>query len=1794
MVATLAQMAAAAYYLESQRSFRHPNEYYTAGEEPDGVWWNPCGLFGLADGGKVDGGEFHRLYHGFAPGAGERLTRNAGSEKRSPGLDMTFSADKSVSALWAIADPELRSEIERAHNDATRAALAETVLRYCAWTRLQERDGTRVVAADIMGAMFQHGTSRENDPQLHTHCTIFNAARTHRDGKYRALHQHPVYAWMKAAGVVYRNALAWNLRDRLGIRVEQYGKDGEFTRISGFSPSAGTDGEQPAALIAHWSKRHGQIVEAAREMGFTIEGNAPRAAAANKITRAGKMTDNDPEIRHTRWRSEAEGYVEREALIASLLSKADEITQEQIRALTEVLEGLPGRLTREEAVFRLADIVERVGNATAGLLNHEAVATSIERVLLSPVVVRLTRPPQSAEGRADMAHTRLYSTRHTLQMEPDVRDLAAGMAADTGHALPAQAIGAKVAELLKAGYPMSEEQIAAIRAVTSSGGRVAIIEGAAGSGKTTTLRPIADLYREHGIDIIATAVAWRTAVALGNDVDARPFCVDKLLRLAARGGIEINKDTTIIVDEAGMLSTRQAHHILQLSERHGAKIVFAGDTQQQQPVEAGPGLRLIRDAVGSVRVDRIRRQKADLEDILTHVQGETPETARRLASSMAEERRTRILTYYENMKGRLAFTPWQVAASEALCDGDAASAIAALHLRGQFHIGYDEEKTLTGLVDDWDRYQRANPDKSSVVLARTRAEAWALSHLMRERRFAALPDAERTDTNRADTDRVTVMVSRSTEDERATSPLEIVRGDRLRIGATHWGKQLFNGTVVTVKDFKVERSEAGTASNVLISVRTEDGRHVSFHHDEIRDWYGNIRLDHGYAMTITSAQGLTVDRTFLLADARPSRETIYPAATRHRERLDVYVNRAPLALDIADRRVDNDWEAAVTDTQIRAYLAERWSRSQPKEAALDYMADGIWEERHENVAQDGDQFPGEAQGEDIRVAANDNALTRIVRDVRRTTFGWRHAQTVAAFAVGRRQVLAAYDDLREQTRSQGDAGALGPAYRETLTRHAVLLTQAETFRARPDDFASLLAERGGIARKDLDAFEDLHARARRHRRAATMRHVHRIRKEAEQEAQQSIHELRQEELELEGGHIESLKPVDTVTRSTAGVQSPDRDAAEARLIDSVPPVEAEDYPWALAAAALEDTPASDRDPPKPDWLAPYEALQRDWNELIGRVQQTGEPLFYANGYADIIPRIQALAENRDIPAETRVSMIEVLENHQRDLSACRYVVDYLDAAVRHMDTHASLQRVADALGVPILQILDHMGWRQEADRLMATAEAILGDSDRYDVHLDNMETGHARVERALSRLRQVIREDGEYASKVKTPEQHRDPIDTRETVEQPKPAMPAYEALRQDWNNLIEDARQAGIPLFYAKGYMDIIPRVRELTENPDIPAKSRAPLIQVLENHQRYLSTRKHILEYPGEAERHMDARASFQDVVADQGIEVAGVSAYPDWRQEAERLMAAGEAILSGKGTYGAHLDRLVDARTLVVRTLSALREVIRVDDKELVERQARELRRLRNRHWVGPRFPSNDGTTLDAARAMSPSASPVQAALSHLGSALGYLVGGQDYQNQLRDARFSREALERAGKLKRDWNRQVDRAAEEGVYVIYTDGYDRLRKKLDSLSQNMLLDRDIKSEINSVIAQIAKVVSNRNYFDGCREHMAGQMDRREALVAKAAERGVAVPDLGRYDTWRNVTDFAVGRCEGLMDDPGNYDIHRNYIAHAQESLGSALARCQSASKIDPLSACNIDPLSGTAEVVPVVNRGDPSGFV
>ena len=1660
MVATIGQMATAEYYLESQRSFRHPNEYYTAGEEPDGAWFNPKGLFGLEDGAKVDPAEFQRLYNGHSPDGSDKLVQRAGNPDRSPGVDMTFSVDKSVSSLWAIAEPEKRRNIEAMATAAARAALEDSVLRYCSYTRVSANGVTRPVEADLMGATFVHGTSRENDPQLHVHCTIFNLARTKEDGKWRAHHQYPVYSWKKAAGALFRACMAWELQQELGVKMERYGPNAEFTRVSGM----------PEDLQAFWSKRRKAIVARAGELGIPSLGNASRLAGVNKLTRAGKSHDNDPEVRHRRWREEAEGFAERETLIESVTGHRVKIGREQLRELTDRLDDLPAHLAREEAIFRRPDMVEAAANAAAGLMGRDAVGTAIERLRRNPEIERLEPKKPTAESMAGMAHTEVYSTRHNLGLEQAVRDMAEAMAADTGHALPEEAVKEKVETLLAQQYPLSQEQSLAIRHATVKGGRVSVIEGAAGSGKTTTLRPITDLHREHGYGIVPTAVAWRTAVALGDDCDARPYCVDKLLKLAARGQVEIGRNTLIVVDEAGMLSTRQAHHILQLSERHGAKVVFAGDTRQQQPVEAGPGLRLIRDVAGSVRVDRIRRQKADLEDVLVHVHGETPELARFRAGLTSPKERDSILAAYEAMERKPVFTPWQVAVSEALRDGEAAQAIDAWHLRNRLHLCHNEEKTLAKLVDDWARHVKAEPDSSTVVLARTKAEARALSWLMREEVLARTPEAKRA----------VVEVSRDL-DGRVTQPIEIAVGDRLRIGATQWQKQLFNGTVVTVEDIEVRGGQdaavtrkarnrrAGEAAgrgpktdtgnpepsrdefSVHITARTDDGRRVSFRHDEIRDFHDNIRLDYGYAMTIASAQGLTVDRAFLLVDDRPARETIYPAATRHREGIDVYVNRKPIVFDIADRRPEDEAERPVPDSEVRAYLAERWSRSQPKEAALDYVSDGMWRDPREEegrrgpapLRRPGEGMHGAAEGTDTAEArlsaANDNAIVRIAREVRHTVAGWRHGAEVDAFAAGRAEVMASWDALRERARDEGEAVALSPGFRETLDRHAVLLRQAASFTARTRTFEPLLAARG-IGCGELDRFEALHERAQRHRRAAVMRRVHRTRQQGQQR------DVRPEE----GRHATpaDARSADALSLGPgAGQGELALQGGRARSRGATPSEQAQ-------------TSVPTAEPPAPDWQALYHALEQDWNDLVARSREPDLPLPLMDGYGTLIGRVRALAACPGIPERARGALDELLQ-YDRDQTGAREAAhSWLAEAERHIEDRKSPNLRADRLGIPVSDLHEYPAWRDAAQTLAETGEALLADEDNR-AYLDATDSGRQRARHVLEQLRARI-------------------VETR--------------------------AEAAG--------------RVEALL----------------------------------AAAARHLDVRATLRHAAVERGIGITQLSSYGDWRGQADRILEEGKELLSDETACRAWLHDQPAGGKRLERAFTGLGRAIRDDDEALARarRDARERNRLAH-HLNRLRLATDAGVE---AHAGIGDHAPARV--------LWRLRRVYDFDGRAAERNARTLSQERWVTLRDTWNRQVDRAEQEGVHAIYTRGYETLRDELTSIARDdPHLDDGARDHIRTVLHRLDLAQQGRAQIENHLDRLADRLAYRDdvwGLNASAAWDTRPIPDRERYEGWRDSAEDAIAAAEAVLADRSRHGIHLDGLAYRGKSLAPLLADVRS----------------------------------
>lgn len=1088
MVATLAKAATADYYVHSQASFRPADDYYLSGEEPDGIWWNPSGL--LSDGetriehGEVlDSAHFYRLYRGLDPFTGEKLTRTADTEKRCPAYDLVFNADKTVSALWAIAPADLRAELEKAHNDAVQTALKETIQDHCSYTRIREDErGHKVVPADIMAALFQHGASRSNDPHLHTHCVIFNLARAHHDGRWRALHGKPLYSWQKAAGATYRAELAQLLGERLGIEMETHGDDGEYTRIAG----------TPAELVEEWSKRDIEITDTASRFGVNLRGNSALHSAIQKMTRAAKQHGVHPDTRHVNWSLDASRHVEDiPAFVESLVGRELEFTDEQKLALARRMAAIPGELTRYQSVFKYPDVVEKVANASAGLLTGERRNAMVEEVLATQSVIELDKPDTSYDAGARLQHGRTFTAAHTIQTERDIHRLTSSLIATEHYGIEEETTKAKIDKLIADDYPIDPEQADAIRAATAPG-QIAVIEGAAGSGKTTTLRPIADLYRETGHDIIATAVSWRVTLELGSDLETDNWCVDKLTVGIANGTIRVGPRTVIVVDEAGQLSSLQALKVLRIAESTGAKIIFAGDTQQQQPVEAGPGLRLILDVAGSTRVDTIRRQKHDVEDMLVALHDVPRASAREAAAAATPEELAAIPGDFDKLPDnrRSDVKPWQVRASEDFRDGKAAAAIAAYHRRGRIHMDSSLDRTLGRIVDDWHRVRTEQPDKTTAVIAHSKVEVRALSHLMRERVLKNYGGP-----------RHVVQACRGRGPKAKPEPLEIAIGDTIRTGAANFRKRLFNGTHLQVLDLREDPPSAANPGvpRLWIQGRTDRGRIVEFFHDEIRDWHGKIRLDHGYAMTMNAAQGLTVDRAFVFANQKPSRETIYPAATRHRERMDMYIDRAPIELDVRHRRSEDLATEPVTNAEILGYLAANWSRANPEEAAQDYMS----EHMRARYIHGGSSAPAAGAGsaeaqapspshrpaasptspgrerlpDPERVStpawlaandAGDGRLSEAAAKIRYDEAALKHG--VAARTIGQacQRVSASLATWDERRKTEGNAAvASDPRFRTDLREATALLKTAAPFLKHDPLHARILHQHAGIDAGDL-------------------------------------------------------------------------------------------------------------------------------------------------------------------------------------------------------------------------------------------------------------------------------------------------------------------------------------------------------------------------------------------------------------------------------------------------------------------------------------------------------------------------------------------------------------------------------------------------------------------------------------------------------------------------------------------------------------------------------------------------------
>ncbi len=592
MVATHGRPAPAAYYLDSQQTLHGPLHGAGGRREASGEWWNPAGLFGLPDRGPVEGAAFASLHRGFSPDGGTALVRNAGQRRRC-GIDLVFPADKSVSALWAISDPTTGRLIEEAHDDAVRLALMEIVARHAmSNTKVHAGARTGLVPADVMGATFRHGSSRARDPHLHTHCVIFNLARLRNGGGWRASWEAPLHFWLRAAGAAYQHALAWNLRERIGVRCGPHGRNGALIRVAGVPPG----------LIRQWSKRRQAMETAIREAGVRMRSvTGTQTAMFARATR--DEEDRHPDLEELRpvWARERESWVSNPARLIASLSKPDELFPPPSRSeILRKLECVPDDLAARGSPFSHPELVERVCTVSAGAMGWRDANAWIMAAVTRPDVIRVDNPERSAAARAGQMHSRFYALRETSEFGNALRETARELFLDTRFGVPQARVEARIRSLTAAGYPLAAADIAAIRHATAAH-RVAVIEFAPALDRSLALRPAADLYREEGYQVIGAAATLRAAAELRNESGIASMQINRLLSMNDKGALDDNQAAVFVVADAGILLERQIAALFALAGRYTAKIVLVAEAGQQPPLAAAPGLGFVTGVTGCLR-----------------------------------------------------------------------------------------------------------------------------------------------------------------------------------------------------------------------------------------------------------------------------------------------------------------------------------------------------------------------------------------------------------------------------------------------------------------------------------------------------------------------------------------------------------------------------------------------------------------------------------------------------------------------------------------------------------------------------------------------------------------------------------------------------------------------------------------------------------------------------------------------------------------------------------------------------------------------------------------------------------------------------------------------------------------------------------------------------------------------------------------------------------------------------------------------------------------------------------------
>jgi conjugative relaxase-like TrwC/TraI family protein len=845
---------------EQAAHYYERDDYYLGDQERSPSAWQGDGAKALGLSGPVDRDAFTGLLEGQLPD-GTELPRRP-DQKRRPGFDLTFSAPKSVS-IAALVQGDTR--VIEAHEKAVATALRH-LEAHASFARVKGADGSirAIPTGNLVVASFLHDTSRDLDPQLHTHAVVLNATRT-KDGSWRALTNEELLRSKMVGGAVYRAELALNLK-ALGYDVERTHADGRF-ELTGFTK------EQ----LSGFSQRRAEIEAALQARGL----QSARAAEIAALATREKKRDVDRRELRRLWMDRARSL----GIDLAPPLPAERHTVEP-RASAKIVGAAIEHLSERKSVFFEREVVAR------------AAAFGLGRVGLREIEVELRRAHRRGDlldaANAKVSLGRRYTTREAIARE---RELVAAIVLGQGQLSPILEPGALGARLEAVSLTLGQKE--AVRLVFSTQDRIVGIQGYAGTGKTTALSTINTMAEGESLQVKGFAVTRSAANLLLDAGIESTTLADYLARQRPDHDARATRELWIL-DEASLLGTKDALRFLRAAEKENARVVLVGDRAQLPAIEAGkPFALMVERGLETATMNEIKRQrdpelKAAVE---ATIEGDVERALASLQSSVhaIADKRARI----EAVAQAYVETPSAARAGTLVLTGANADRTA---LNETIRNGLAKEGALRG------------PEVSSAVFAKVdrtkvelgRASSYQPGEIIRFGRayrsigvdkgeygeiVAVRPDSNQLELRKRDGVTVEFSPARASMIEvYAIEERALRAGDRIRF---------------TRNDRSKGRTNGGEALVLSVDPVTEKATIEQSGRRDTLDLRSERHWDHGYVRTVYAAQGRTADRAILHVDTEDRKlngyESWYVGISRAKDSVRIFTDDAKQLPRILER-----------------------------------------------------------------------------------------------------------------------------------------------------------------------------------------------------------------------------------------------------------------------------------------------------------------------------------------------------------------------------------------------------------------------------------------------------------------------------------------------------------------------------------------------------------------------------------------------------------------------------------------------------------------------------------------------------------------------------------------------------------------------------------------------------------------------------------------------------------------------------------------------------------------------------